>query len=160
MENNQIAKMGLSGALAIAAALAMGFEGKRNITYLDPPGIQTICYGHTGKDVHLGQKKDDQECFMLLKDDLLHANIIINEYVKVPLSQNQRAAFVDFVFNAGEGNFSRSTLLKILNSGDYSGACGELNRWVYAAGRKLESLVRRRKAESDLCFGKTDANIH
>ncbi|WP_405045477.1 glycoside hydrolase family protein [Pseudomonas aeruginosa] len=46
---------------------------------------------------------------------------------------------------------ARSTLLRKLNAGDVRGACAELSRWVYAGGKKLGGLVRRRAAERELC---------
>ena len=59
---------------------------------------------------------------------------------------------IDFIYNAGEGNFANSTMLKKLNSGDVAGACNELKRWVYSGGQKLAGLVARREAERDLCL--------
>lgn len=144
--------MGFSGALAAAVILAASFEGLHHTTYLDPPGIPTICYGHAAKDVHLGQKANDEECIRFLKEDLLHANAIIDRYVKVSLTQERRAALLDFIFNIGEGNFARSTLLKKLNSGDNEGACGELKRWTKSGGIILHGLEKRREAEYNLCI--------
>ena len=39
------------GALALAVALAVPAEGLRQYAYYDPPGILTVCYGTTGRDV-------------------------------------------------------------------------------------------------------------
>ncbi|HHG5564729.1 TPA: glycoside hydrolase family protein [Pseudomonas aeruginosa] len=41
--------------------------------------------------------------------------------------------------------------MRKLNAGDVRGACAELSRWVYAGGKKLGGLVRRRAAERELC---------
>lgn len=143
---------GLAGAVALAAvALVVPFEGKHNAAYLDPPGIPTICYGHTG-DVKLGDTATDTECETLLREDLAEAADAVDRLAKVPMPDTRRAAFISFVYNAGAANFARSTMLKKLNAGDAIGACNELPKWVYAGGKKLNGLVRRREAERKLCL--------
>ena len=37
-------------------------------------------------------------------------------------------------------------------TGDPVGACNELTKWVYAGGRKVRGLERRREAERTLCL--------
>jgi GH24 family phage-related lysozyme (muramidase) len=66
------------------------------------------------------------------------------------LTQNQFDAMVSWVYNLGSGNLNASTLLKVLNSGDYAGVPEQLLRWNKAGGRVLEGLTRRRQAEADL----------
>ena len=70
--------------------------------------------------------------------------------VKVPLNQNQFDALVSFVYNLGEGALASSTLLKLLNQGDYDSVPAQMMRWTKANGVDLPGLVRRRKAEADL----------
>ncbi len=82
----------------------------------------------------------------------LAASAAVNGLVKVPLSEETRAAFISFVYNAGAGNFALSTMLKKVNAGDIAGGCRQLTRWVYAGGKKLPGLVLRREAERDLCL--------
>lgn len=142
---------GLTGAVALAAYLLMPFEGKHLTAYLDPPGIPTICYGHT-KGVKLGDRATDAQCTEYLKEDLAVADAAVTRLVKVKITQETRAALISFVYNTGEGNFARSTLLRKLNAGDVRGACNELPRWVYAKGVKLNGLVRRREAEREMCL--------
>ncbi|WP_406704873.1 glycoside hydrolase family protein, partial [Sodalis sp.] len=64
----------------------------------------------------------------------------------------QKAALASFVYNVGGGAFSRSTLLKKLNTGDIPGACDEIRRWVYVDGRVWKGLVSRRNVERELCL--------
>ncbi|EKN6093795.1 TPA: glycoside hydrolase family protein, partial [Yersinia enterocolitica] len=45
-----------------------------------------------------------------------------------------------------------STLLKKLNNNDLIGACNELQRWVYAGGKRWKGLVSRREIERELCL--------
>lgn len=60
------------------------------------------------------------------------------------------SALASFTYNLGEGNLSKSTLLKKLNAKDYKGAAAEFPKWNKAGGRVLAGLVKRRKAEMEL----------
>ncbi len=73
----------------------------------------------------------------------------------MPLTQGQWDALSSFVYNLGPGALEKSTLLRLLNAGDYSGAAAQFDRWVYASGKKLSGLVKRRAAERALFEGKT-----
>jgi lysozyme len=68
------------------------------------------------------------------------------------ITPSELAALTDFTFNVGEGNFKRSTLLKLWNQGKHAEACRELPKWVYAGGVKLKGLVIRRAKEMALCL--------
>jgi len=141
----------LGGSLLIAAGLLIPFEGRHTSAYLDPVAVPTICYGHTD-NVKLGDVASEQICLHFLQKDLEIADKAITRLVHVPLHPDTRAALISFVYNVGEGNFARSTLLRKLNSGDIPGACNELPRWVYAKGQVLRGLIRRRDAERQLCL--------
>ena len=151
MMNKKIISAAVAAAIGLATPVVMHFEGLRTAAYSDPVGIPTICWGHTGAEVRLGQKNSVEACKDLLIADLLTANRAIDACVTVPLTANQRGAFASFTFNVGGGKFCRSSLLKKLNAGDAAGACAELSRWVYAGGEKLPGLVRRRATERALC---------
>jgi lysozyme len=149
-------KAGLAGAaLAAAIALVAPWEGKSNKAYLDIVDIPTICYGHTGPDVKLGQTLSDDQCAKLLGTDLQEANDAVTRCVKVPLKDNERAAFVSFTYNLGGSAFCKSTLLAKLNRGDVIGACNEMSKWVNAGGKRVQGLVNRRAAERNVCLGGT-----
>ena len=49
-------------AIAAVVALTASSEGVRQFAYYDPPGILTVCYGHTGSDVKKGVKYSLDEC--------------------------------------------------------------------------------------------------
>ena len=70
--------------------------------------------------------------------------------VKVKLTQTQAYALISFAFNVGNGAFNDSTLLQLLNKGDYRSVPAQLDRWTKASGRTLPGLVTRRKAEGAL----------
>lgn len=113
-------------------------------------GIPTICEGITA-GVRMGDMATPAECDALLERELQRAVDAVDRQVLVPLPDTRRAALASFVYNVGEGQLARSTLLRKLNAGDVRGACAELSRWVYAGGKKLGGLVRRRAAERELC---------
>lgn len=145
--------LGLTGSLAIAASITGYFEGRSLMAYLDPVGIPTICEGVT-KGVRLGDIKTDAECDHLFTLELMAHNQELRSLVKVPMSPNEEAAWTSFVYNVGATSFAKSTALRKLNAGDHVGACNEMTRWVYAGGKKLRGLERRRKAERELCLMK------
>jgi lysozyme len=142
-----------TGAFALAALVVTRFEGYQPVAYLDPPGIPTICYGHT-KGVEQGQTLTPAECNALLKGDLGQAFAAVDRYVTVPLSETRRAALASFVYNVGEAQFARSTLLRRLNAGEGARVCAELSRWVISQGQVLPGLVKRRAIERQLCEGR------
>lgn len=141
-----------AGAAAIAAAVVMQHEGLRLVTYRDPVGVLTACYGHTGPDVRPGQRYTRAQCKQLLEADLArHAQALA--CIRQPLTDGQKAAFVSFAYNVGAEKFCGSTLVAKANAGDMAGACAELSRWVYARGQRLPGLVKRRAAERAMCEG-------
>ena len=84
---------------------------------------------------------------------LLSALLIIAEravlrLIKVPLTDGQFDALVSFTFNLGSGALQRSTLRRKVNREEHEEVPAEFMRWVWAGGRKLKGLVRRREAES------------
>ncbi|MDA9008629.1 lysozyme [Alphaproteobacteria bacterium] len=118
----------------------------------DPP-IWTIGYGHTGLShndgtVFQGRSISKQEAERLLLFDLKNFDRRVKRLVKVPLNENQFGALLSFDFNTG--GLAGSTLLRLLNAGDYIGAANELDRWVHAGGKTISGLVRRRQYEKDL----------
>jgi lysozyme len=86
----------------------------------------------------------------LLQQDASSAADEISRSVKVDLSQPQVDALISFAFNVGNGAFRDSTLLRLLNRGDYGSVPAQLDRWTKASGKTLPGLVRRRKAEGAL----------
>ena len=126
------------------------FEGCRLVAYQDSKGVWTICYGHTGPDVYLGQVITQEQAQALLQQDVQTAVACVNQNVRVPLTQNEFDALVDFTFNEGTNAFKESALLKDLNVGTYAAAAAQFSLWVNAGGHRLPGLVERRQAEHDL----------
>tara|TARA_R110000868_G_scaffold77809_1_gene222564 strand:+ start:651 stop:1223 length:573 start_codon:yes stop_codon:yes gene_type:complete len=125
-------------------------EGLRLEAYLPTPNdVWTIGYGHT-KTAKPGMRITQSGAEALLKHDLAWVEAALKKYIKVPLTQNQYDALASFVYNLGETNFKNSTLLKMLNKGDYQGAADQLPRWNKQKGKVLKGLTIRRNHERDL----------
>lgn len=132
-------------------ALIKNFEKCRLKAYPDQGGIPTIGWGHTGPEVALGQTITQEQADALFAQDLREkAELPISRLVTVPLTSNQHAALCAFVFNIGEGAFAKSTLLRVLNSAQYSAVPVQLVRWNKVKGEVSAGLVNRREAELQL----------
>lgn len=145
---------GGSGAVAIAWAMLSGsdgLEGRSYKPYRDVVGVLTVCDGHTGGDIIEGHRYSDTECDALTKTDLLKVKKQVDPLIKVPLTDPQRAAIYSFVYNVGVGAFSKSTFLVKINAGQRQQACSELDKWVYAGGKKWKGLINRRQVEKEVC---------
>ena len=125
------------------------YEGLRLQAYKRSADIWTIGYGHTAS-VSANDVITEEEALFFLRQDVAETEQAVNQYVHVPLTQNQFDALVSFTFNVGVGNFRTSTLLKKLNAGDDDGAAREFGHWIHAGGKTLPGLVRRREAERAL----------
>ena len=132
-------------------------EGERLTAYADIIGVWTIGVGHTGavdgKPVVKGMVISADKSRELLSADLLKFESAITRLVKVPLKQYEFDALVSLVFNIGETNFARSTLLKKLNTNDFKGAAEQFLAWKNAGGRPVQGVLNRRKREKDMFNG-------
>jgi GH24 family phage-related lysozyme (muramidase) len=154
----------LSGRLSDAGVeLIKSFEGFRDKLYNDPAGHCTVGYGtlvHTGNCDGRGSEQPyaggvtKEKATELLRQEAEQFQKVINDSVTVQLNQNQNDALVSFAYNVGSGNFGKSTLLKLLNKGDYASVPGEMKKWTKArvGGQlvDLPGLVKRRAAEAEL----------
>lgn len=123
------------------------FEGDVLTAYQDQRGVWTIGYGHTA-GVHSGQTITQEQAEAFLASDIRAAVECVNESVTVELTQRQFDALVDFVFNVGEGNFRRSTLLREINERHFPEAVAQFKLWDHCGGVVNAGLLRRRRAEA------------
>lgn len=123
-------------------------EGFRDRTYADIAGFRTIGFGHRQLP---GENYPDGICLAegesLLISDVLTAEAALSRLVKVPLTQGQFDALVDFVFNLGAGRLASSTLLSYLNAGKYDAAAWQLLAWDHTGSFENAALKIRREAE-------------
>lgn len=158
------------------AALMHQYEGCRNRPYLCPAHIWTIGYGHVlyqeqirlpmvrpeGKEVAMIRKEyplrpDDNRVWSQEEIDALFAQDVASFERGVlrlaPSVAGRQGAFdacVSFAFNAGLGNFQRSTIRMKANREDWEGAAEAFMAWTKGGGKELPGLVKRRKAEKAL----------
>lgn len=129
--------------------LIKSFEGYRPHAYLCPAGILTVGYGTT-RGVKDGDTVTEYEATEMLLHDLDKYAQEVNDSVQVELTQNQFDALCSFTYNLGGRNFRASTLLKLLNAGNYKAAADQFLRWDKANGVSMAGLMRRRSAEKNL----------
>ena len=133
--------------------------------YLDPVGIWTVGWGHAirvGSDFLRGKENKERACALypggltlaqaetLLRADLITRCRDVAALLTRDVTDNQFAALVSFAFNCGIANLKQSTLLRLLNAGDFAGASREFPKWNKSAGQVLAGLTRRREAEAAL----------
>jgi GH24 family phage-related lysozyme (muramidase) len=148
----------IAAATAIATALAVPAEGLRRVAYYDPPGILTVCRGHTGPDVRKDKVYSLAECDAFMSADMKKAVEIVERCVP-GLPENPLAAFADAVLNMGPKivcDTSNSRAARLLKQGMVSAACDELPKWDKArvAGQlvSLPGLIARRAKEREVCL--------
>jgi GH24 family phage-related lysozyme (muramidase) len=127
------------------------FEGCKLKAYDDGAGVWTIGYGHT-QGVFRGMSISQAEADDFLREDLEKFESYVVDAVSVKLTDDQFSALVCFCFNVGPGKegFGGSTLLKLLNDGDYQGSANQFVRWNKVGTEPWLGLTRRRLAERAL----------
>jgi lysozyme len=128
------------------------YEGCRLTSYRCSAGVLTIGVGHTGPEIVAGLVWTEEQAKTAFQADLRRAEKAVSDLVRVPTSDLQHAVLVSFVFNLGRNALAGSTLLRLLNAGNYAGAGNELARWVHVGAQVIAGLVRRRAAEREMWF--------
>jgi len=148
MTTNGIKSLSGNGASFIAAR-----EGWRPKVYADVAGYMTIGYGHkivAGDGISAATVLTPAQGLALLYRDVKPVETIINNIVRVPITQNMFDALASLGFNIGPSALAASTLIKRLNSGDVQGAANAFNDWIYAGGKLVVGLQNRRDLERHL----------
>jgi lysozyme len=133
-------------------------EGLKAQAYKDTADKWTIGIGHLIKPSEkelMYRVLSKPEAVALAYEDLRTTEALVNRLVKVPLNQQQYDALVIFAFNIGT-QFQTSTVLRLLNEGNYKEACMHLDDWVKVTkgGRRVfsQGLQNRRDEEQELFF--------
>jgi len=138
---------------AAGIALIKSFESCRLTAYPDPGtggDPWTIGWGHTGSDVRRGVTITQDRADALLAADLAKFEAAVNSMCSLPLTSNQFSALVSFAYNAGPDALRKSTLMRLVNSGDFHGAAQQFGLWTHSGSVVMPGLVRRRAAEAAL----------
>ncbi len=133
--------------------LVKHFEGFSAKPYLCPAGVATIGYGNTfyadGRAVQLTDSpitKTQAEALLLHVLNGLAVKITAR-LPHVKLTQGQLNALASFAYNMGLGKLAVSTLWDQCEANDMAGAAQQFSKWIYANGRVLAGLQKRRAAE-------------
>jgi len=138
-------------------ALIKKFEGCELEAYKCAAGVLTIGYGHT-KGVTDGMQITKAQADEMLVEELATYEAYVSNAVENQLDQCMFDAIVSWTYNLGPTNLLSSTMLKVLNAGEYDEVPAQLKRWNKAKGKVLEGLIRRREAEALLFEGKDWSN--
>jgi lysozyme len=157
------------------ANLMHQYEGCRNKPYLCPAHIWTIGYGHVlyQEQIRLPMVRKEGYSGMIRSEYPLkqeHNRVWSKEEINklfeddvgptergvlrlAPALAGRQGAFdacVSFAFNAGLGNFQRSTIRIKANRQEWENAAEAFMQWTKGGGKELPGLVKRRKAEKAL----------
>ena len=135
----------------IAIDFIQNEEGVVLHQYRDIANYLTICIGHLiRKHESFPDEMTEEQCKDLLHKDLLLTAVSIMRLIRVPLYDSQYAALLSWTYNLGSGALQASTLRSRLNREDYNGVPEEMRKWVWAGGKKIRGLIRRREREAAL----------
>lgn len=125
------------------------------VAYRCPTNRLTIGWGCT-EGVTEGMVVTAEQATAMLAAEMGKHEAAVERLVNVPLSQGQFDALVSFSYNVGAGALEGSTLLRLLNAGDYDGARRQFAAWnkghVDGVKQEIAGLTRRRAREAEV-FG-------
>jgi lysozyme len=93
---------------------------------------------------------NDEQVLEIFKKDIEGIRSSMNRAIKVPLNKNQQLALLSLRYNIGGPAFDKSTLLRLLNTGDYNAASMRFAEWRLSEGKINQGLVNRRERERTL----------
>lgn len=149
-------------ATAVTSCVGLGglkaYEGYKATPYIPGDNTPTVCYGHTGPDVKMGQPaRTPAECDALLKKDVAKFEAVVRRNVKPDadgtIIQREFDAMVSFTYNIGEAAFKKSTFLRNYNAKKKQAAADQMLRWVYVNGNYFPGLKNRRVCERAYFLG-------
>ena len=148
------------------------FEGYRTRPYRCSAAIWTVGWGHAMYSDQLNLPNVRKEGYQGLirseyqlkeEDNRVWSKDELVDLFKVDINTFERGVFrlspnlinhqskfdsvVSFAYNAGLGNYQRSTIRMKVNREDWDGAAEAFMSWTKAGGKEVAGLVKRRKAE-------------
>lgn len=150
----------IAAAIAIATPYIQKFEGLKHTTYPDVGGILTICNGHTGPDVRVNTYYTSDQCYAITqKDETTVATAALKVTPGLKDKPEILASAISFSYNVGPGAYSRSSVARDFNKGDYKAGCADMLKYTYADGKYSKGLANRRQQEYIMCVkGINDAS--
>lgn len=172
MSANKKVAAGIVVAAASLLTFVAGWEGESLPVYPDKlaGGLPTVCNGHTGPDVRLGDVWTKAQCDAVLVKNINKHGLGVLACITVPVNQNEYEAYASLAFNLGVGAVCSSSIPVKLAEGKRLEACNtilEFNKVrdrtkpkVYNKRKKVweyplipvRGLTNRRKAEWVICI--------
>jgi len=148
-KRTEVAALTLSAAALVAIVM---HEGYSDVAYVPVPGdVATIGFGTT-QGVKPGDRITPPVALQRALNDSERFQGALKQCVVVPLTQNEYDAYISLSYNIGSSAFCKSSLVKKLNAGDYTGACTEILKWDKFKGKPLAGLTKRRQEEYTKCL--------
>lgn len=146
----------VQNAVSIISPLTQSFEGYASAPYFDVKGYAIGFGNHYYEDGSAVSQDDDPisegDALNLLDYWLNQTAQQVAGLLTVPVSDNMLAALTDLAYNWGIGDFGKSVLLQLINSGASSSDI--VTQWnktaITSAGILNQDLVKRRRQEADL----------
>lgn len=149
MNRAQTASLVLSAAALVGLALSEGFTDRA----VQPLPGDKWTYGFgTTEGVKPGDTITPPKALERKLRDVQSFEGAIKRCVQVPLAQGEYDAYVSLAYNIGAEAFCKSTLVRLLNAGDYAGACKQILRWDRFKGQPVRGLTLRREREYQTCI--------
>jgi GH24 family phage-related lysozyme (muramidase) len=114
----------------------------------------SIGYGSKARPGETFLSREDAE--KRLVEDAKPVRQYLDKNVKVPLTQNQRAALTSFGYNLGTGQGGLSDLIPDVNKGDWRAVADRMGRYIHVRDpqtgdmKELPGLIQRRSNEISL----------
>jgi lysozyme len=149
MNRVQLASLTLSAAALVGLALSEGYTDRA----VQPlPGDKwTVGFGTT-EGVKPGDTIAPPKALERKLRDVQTFEGALKQCVTAPLAQHEYDAYVSLAYNIGSSAFCSSTLVRLLNAGDYTGACQQILRWDKFKGQPVCGLTVRREREYRQCI--------
>lgn len=135
-------------AISIALDLIKKWEGCKLKAYRCSAGVWTIGWGSTGPSIKEGVVWTQAQADSCLASEVRKFADGVFSAVTANANANQLGAMISLAYNIGLSAFKSSTLLRLFNSGDTSGARAQFKRWNKASGRVVNGLTNRRNDEA------------
>lgn len=137
------------------------WEGCKKNPYLDVAGVPTIGVGFTTyldgtkvamQDPPLDDIQIDRILDQKLNEFSRGVKTILGSELLAVMPQQSIDALISFAYNLGIGNLQKSTLLKKIKAdkNDLPAIKAEFMKWVYAGGKVVKGLQRRREDEFEM----------
>lgn len=150
IERRTIAMLTLSASALVGILMHEGYSDK---AYTPVKGdVATIGFGTTA-GVKMGDTIKPPQAVARALVDVQKFEGALKTCVKVPLTQGEYDAFISLSYNIGSSKFCGSTLVKVLNHGEYDAACKQILRWDRFKGKPVAGLTKRRQVEYQQCKG-------